>query len=118
LINTLSIGEQDCLISGTLPYDKEEMVINKILEESIERQEIIIYGKNSADDSTKTKAVQLSKLGFKNVFIYSGGLFEWLLLQDIYGKAEFPTTSLCKDPLKYRAPPTMFSSTNIKTITY
>jgi hypothetical protein len=30
-------------------------------------------------------------LGFKNVYIYLGGMFEWLLLQDVYGQKEFPT---------------------------
>ena len=34
---------------------------------------------------------QLIGLGFVNVFIYPGGLFEWLLLQDIYGYDNFPT---------------------------
>jgi hypothetical protein len=37
------------------------------------------------------------------VFVYTGGLFEWLLLQDIYGKDEFPTTSDELDILKYRS---------------
>ena len=120
LINTLTIGEQECLISGTLPYDKEEIVINKILEQSTTVEiSIFVYGKNSVDDSAKTKANQLRQLGFKQVFIYSGGLFEWLLLQDIYGTTEFPTVAPCKDLLKYRAPPSVFSSsTNIKSITY
>jgi len=45
----------------------------------------------------------LLKLGFNSVFVYTGGIFEWLLLQDIYGKDEFPTTSEELDILKYRA---------------
>jgi len=119
LINTLSLGEQECLISETLSYDKEEMVINKILEQSsIVEFRVIVYGKNSVDESAKTKANQLNRLGFKHVFIYSGGLFEWLLLQDIYGTTEFPTTAVCKDLLKYRAPPSVFSSNELKTITF
>ena len=114
IINTLSIEQQDCLITGTIAYDKEEIVINKILDQSTNIDEnIIVYGKNSADDSAKTKAVQLKTLGFKNVFIYSGGLFEWLLLQDIYGISEFPTTTVCKDILKYRAPQSVFSFTSL-----
>ena len=32
---------------------------------------------------------QLVDLGFSNVYIYTGGLFEWLLLQDIYGSTNF-----------------------------
>jgi len=34
--------------------------------------------------------------------MYTGGLFEWLLLQDIYGKTEFPTTTNIIDLLKYK----------------
>ena len=45
---------------------------------------------------------QLQTLGFKNVYIYAGGLFEWLCLQDIYGEEEFPTIGAELDILKYR----------------
>ena len=37
-----------------------------------------------------------------NVFIYSGGMFEWLCLQDIYGNELFPTTKKELDILKYK----------------
>jgi hypothetical protein len=43
-------------------------------------------------------------LGFRNVCVYSGGMFEWLLLQDIYGATSFPTTSKELDILKYKPP--------------
>ena len=43
-----------------------------------------------------------SKTCFKNVYIYKGGLFEWLLLQDIYGKDLFPTTTEILDILRYK----------------
>jgi len=32
---------------------------------------------------------QLRQLGF-NAFVYLGGIFEWLLLQEVYGISEFP----------------------------
>ena len=54
---------------------------------------IIIYGKNSIDITAENKYNQIKSLGFINVLLYSGGLFEWLLLQDIYGKDEFSTTT-------------------------
>ena len=63
---------------------------------------IIIYGKNSNDEKIYKKYQQLLTLGFYNVYIYMGGMFEWLLLQDIYGSAEFPTTSKELDILKYK----------------
>jgi hypothetical protein len=108
LINTLSIGEQDCLIQGTLAFDKEETVINEWIENNEMNANIILYGKHSADESVQKKRKQLASLGFTKVYIYSGGLFEWLLLQDIYGKDEFPTTSQCLDLLKYRPPQILF----------
>ena len=66
---------------------------------------IIIYGRNSNDENIYKKYNQLLKLGFLNVFIYLGGLFEWLMLQDIYGYDEFPTTIKQLDFLKYKPPP-------------
>jgi len=108
LINTLSNMEQDCLIYGTLLYEKEEHVINELINKNQkEKWKILLYGKNSVDTSVVKKRSQLHSLGFMNIYVYNGGLFEWLLLQDIYGNAEFPTTSRCKDLLKYRPPITI-----------
>ena len=56
--------------------------------------------KNS-DDTVFKKYEQLTKLGFLNIHIYPGGLFEWLLLQDIYGNDLFKTTNIEKDILKF-----------------
>ena len=92
--------EQSCLIPGTLKIHEEEATINKYQYKKIH---IIIYGKNSNDESIFKKYEQLLTLGCGSVFVYTGGLFEWLLLQDIYGKEEFPTTSDELDILKYRS---------------
>ena len=102
LINTLNINEQHCLIKNTINILEEEITINKHLSicKSIC---IIVYGKNSNDEKIYKKYEQLLSLGFYNVFIYMGGLFEWLLLQDVYGVDEFPTTSKQLDVLKYKA---------------
>jgi hypothetical protein len=103
IINTLSASEQDCLIANTLAADREETVINEMLTqyEKVERK-IIVYGKNSTDTSVDKKYRQLLSLGLGEVFVYYGGLFEWVLLQDIYGEREFPTTRKVVDLLKYR----------------
>jgi hypothetical protein len=103
LINTLTIEEQYCLIPTTLPYDKEEIVINEHIKKYNKDIKIIIYGKNCNDETTIHKYKQLYLLGFYNIYIYIGGLFEWLLLQDIYGSSEFPTTSKQLDLLKYKS---------------
>lgn len=101
LINTLSESEQDCLILNTTPAIKEEQLINHHMYSS-KRIRIIIYGRNSNDEKVYNKYDQLMKLGFLNVFIYVGGIFEWLMLQDIYGYEEFPTTRRQLDFLKYK----------------
>jgi hypothetical protein len=101
LINTLPESEQGCLIIGTVNANQEEALINKHLRGSKNIQ-IIVYGRNCNDDKVFKKYQQLLQLGFFNVFIYSGGLFEWLMLQDIYGFNEFPTTSKQLDLLKYK----------------
>ena len=36
------------------------------------------------------KMMKIIKFGHSNVFIYYGGLFEWLLLNELYGNEEFP----------------------------
>jgi hypothetical protein len=102
IINTLSANEQDMLIKGTLPCDREETAINEqISNYRAPDLPVIIYGRNCSDDSVQLKQEQLVTIGIKHVCVYAGGLFEWLLLQDIYGFDEFPTTSNCDDLLKY-----------------
>jgi hypothetical protein len=96
LINTLPNDRQDCLISTTVTVDKEEAIINKYIKEN-RGIRIIIYGKNCNDELVDKKYQQLVTLGFINVYAYMGGLFEWLLLQDIYDKSLFPTNKNKKD---------------------
>jgi hypothetical protein len=104
LINTLDLNEQKCLIQNTLLADKEENNINELINNKSFQITIVIYGKNCQDEEKIIiKYKQLQKLGFKNIYIYCGGLFEWLLLQDIYGAEEFPTTSRENDILKYKS---------------
>lgn len=101
IINTLEITEQRCLIVGTLPAGEEVETINAFMKNNRDIR-IIIYGSNSSDNATFKKYEQFTSLGFTNVYVYNGGLFEWLLLQDTYGTENFPTTTHCNDPLKYK----------------
>ena len=101
LINTLNKENQTCLIRNTISIGEEEKIINLCLAKK-KNIKIIIYGKNTNDISIINKYRQLSDLGFPNTFIYLGGLFEWLCLQDIYGFIEFPTTSKEIDILKFK----------------
>jgi len=109
LINTLGENEQQCIIPYTCTLDTETNIINELLKEGKTSSKIIIYGKNCNDDTIYKKYNQLLSFGFYNTFIYTGGLFEWLLLQDIYGNEEFPTTKKELDILKYK-PPQIFKS--------
>ena len=85
LINTLNETEQNCLIPNTINIRNEEELINKCIQNGNKKIKIIIYGRNCNDEKIYSKYQQLITLGFYHVYIYSGGLFEWLLLQDIYG---------------------------------
>jgi hypothetical protein len=80
------------LIFGTVVAEKESEKINKMLSKNDYEKDIIIYGRNCHEYANLLKKQkQLASLGFKNIFIYLGGMFEWLLLQDVYGSKEFPT---------------------------
>lgn len=117
LINTLPVDNQDCLIATTVAVDKEEAIINKYLREN-RGIRIIIYGKHCNDDLVNQKYQQLLTLGFSNIYAYIGGLFEWLLLHDIYGKELFPIINNNGkkniDILKYKPHPVL----NISLIEY
>ena len=101
IINTIDENNQTCLIKGTLNINEElSFFNNKNIDKSVK---IIIYGINSTDDTVFKKYNQLLSLGFINTYIYIGGLFEWLLLQDIFDEENFPTISIEPvDILKYK----------------
>ena len=104
IINTLPIDRQHCLITGTIDSNNETNTINHLIKTDLERK-IIIYGENACDEGLVNKYNQLLKLGFTNVHISAGGMFEWLLLQDIYGDDFFPTTRKCSDILSFKGKP-------------
>lgn len=102
IINSLPVNEQDVLISSTVHASKEEELMNALIKSSLKDKNIVVYGKNANDDKVLIKYQQLISLGFINIYIYCGGLFEWVLLQDIYGEEEFPTTKKELDIIKYK----------------
>tara|TARA_E500000178_G_scaffold346396_1_gene397955 strand:- start:865 stop:1284 length:420 start_codon:yes stop_codon:yes gene_type:complete len=102
IINTMDSNKQNCLIKGTLFINDEEKILNNLIQNKNFEQLIIIYGENSCDNKIIKKYNQLIKLNFTNVYIYPGGLFEWLLLQDIYGYDLFTTTTNNQDFLIYK----------------
>jgi hypothetical protein len=103
LVNTLSTTEQTCLIPSTLDSSREETVINELISNyDVRSKSFIVYGRNTTDQTATTKCEQLLNVGFQNVYLYPGGMFEWLLLQDVYGADEFPTTHKMIDILRFK----------------
>lgn len=103
LINTMKNDNQSILIPKTINIHEEETLINDLINKSQFDCIIIIYGKNSNDESIYTKYLQLKKYGFFKLYLYVGGIFEWLLLQDIYGQELFPTKGYTLNILNYKS---------------
>lgn len=101
-INTMDERMQDCLLPNTININQEELIINKLLSNGKTSVKIIIYGKNCNDEKIYKKYNQLISLGFYNVYVYTGGMFEWLMLQDVYGEKEFLTTKKELDLLRFK----------------
>jgi len=101
IINTLPASLQHCLIMTTVDIRYEEQIVNSMFHKNRDIM-IIVYGKNSNDITILHKYEQLVKLGFTNVHIYTGGIFEWMLLYEIYGKDLFKITRYEIDILRYR----------------
>jgi len=105
IINTMPDDMQHCLIPRTLKAGDDVAMINQIIARGeIKAVDIIIYGKNTNDNKLYEQYNRLIALGFSQgqIFVYLGGMFEWLLLQDVYGNIEFPTSGNELDILKYR----------------
>ena len=102
LINTIDSNNQNCLIKNTLRSAEEMKTINQMIYKRQFKEKIYIYGENYYDENVIKQYNKLKKLGFQNVYIYFGGIFEWLCLQEIYGMELFPTTQNELDILKYK----------------
>lgn len=102
IISTLPRDRQACLIQGTISAESEQAKINELLKGGGMDTPLIVYGENACDESIGPKYRQLTDLGFSAVHVYPGGMFEWILLQDVYGNDAFPTTSQELDILKFK----------------
>lgn len=103
LINTLHERDQQVLIQNTVPCHVEIQTVEHAIRM---KHTIVIYGKHSADTTAHVKYAQIKKLGGCPL-LYAGGLFEWLLLQDIYGDENFPIDGSLTKPVdlyKFKPP--------------
>ena len=110
IITTLPESSK-CLIYGTCPIEQEEKQINDIIDNN-KNIKIIIYGSSCSDLSVVKKYNQLRNSGLKDVFVYMGGLFEWLLLQDVYSSDIFRTIASDLDILTYSGKPSIIQNTH------
>jgi hypothetical protein len=110
IISTLPSSRQQLLIENTIDCNKEIQAVEHAIKH---KKPIIVYGLNCNDQTIYKKYDQIKKLG-GNVFLYTGGLFEWMLLQDIYGTTHFRTTSKTNDLLQFKPDNVL----NTKYITY
>lgn len=110
IINTLPANEQSMLILKTVNCEMEIQLVERAI---LLKEPILIYGKHCNDETIYVKYDQIKKLGGR-VYLYVGGLFEWLLLQDIYGQEHFQTSGSTVDLLKYKPSNVL----NTKYLTY
>ncbi len=102
LINTLPPHDQRCRIAGTLSVEAEIAAVNGC--RARDAQLVVVYGRHSTDLSARAKREQLLGLGFVHVEVYVGGLFEWLMLREVFGAEEFPVDGTPPDDLLAFAP--------------
>ena len=110
IISVLDENDQSVLIKSTVPCAAEIAAVEAAISA---KRSIVVYGRHANDAKVYAKYAQLVKLGAQ-VHLYAGGLFEWLLLQDIYGAEQFPTNGFTLDHLKYKPP----TSLTLKYLTY
>lgn len=115
IITTIDNTDNIPLIKGTISPQEEETIINKMIINKHKRiKGIIIYGKNSQDASVIKKYKQLIQYNIGEIYIYIGGLFEWLLLHNTYPEVFLIDTYINKyNVWDFHAPP---NNTIIKSI--
>ena len=92
LFNALPSSYTNCNIKNTITKNNSLKIIKNLVKS---KDIIIVYCANSTCKASH-EFIKNNLKGFKNVYLYSGGLYEWLLLQNYYGKDKFGTTGKCK----------------------
>jgi len=76
IISVIKTQDEKCLIKNTVMSYNEENIINDLYSKKNLSTMVVIYGYNSNDNNIIKKYKQLLELGFKNIYVYMGGLFE------------------------------------------
>ncbi len=101
LLAAPSVDAQPWRIHGTLSADEEERQINRLVEHGSKNsgtpKHIVYYGLNSTDTSPETQARKLMSHGLK-ASVYRGGLFEWILLRELFGETVYRADNIGHDP--------------------
>jgi rhodanese-related sulfurtransferase len=89
LINVLDEEEfNDAHIKGSIhvPFEKIENFLSKIKNKETK---LIFYCANYLCTSSDESAIIANKKGFKNIFVYKGGMAEWYQLDKKYGNFDY-----------------------------
>lgn len=97
----ISAGPLVSYIEGTVDGDKANQVLDKCLREDPSKL-VVFYGLNSTDSAPLHRWNNATQLGLENAHVYCGGMFEWLILGELYGNDMFPVTSIQDDLLKFK----------------
>jgi len=110
ILSTMITQRGSPFILGTLSKQLEEVTLSAMLRTKRFNIPILVYGHNSFDKTVETMCNILLNRGFTHVFVYIGGMFEWLLLNKLYGNNACPIKCTCcntptcwakPDPLKF-----------------
>lgn len=100
LLAAPSVDTQPWRIHGTLSADREEHQINRLVEYGSKNGEatkhIVCYGLNSTDATPETQARKLARHGLE-ASVYRGGLFEWVLLRELFGETVYRLDNIGHD---------------------
>lgn len=97
LLATPQVDAKMWRIDRTLTPEMEEREINRIIQKysssgKAPEEKIVYYGLNSVDRSPDEQAAKLASHGIE-ASVYRGGVFEWLLLREVFGTDNYPVCS-------------------------
>ncbi len=97
LLATPQVDAKMWCIDGTLTPEMEEREINRIIQKysssgKAPEEKIVYYGLNSVDRSPDEQTAKLASHGIE-ASVYRGGMFEWLLLREVFGADNYPVVS-------------------------